>query len=240
MDTLKHKSKARLGILGGMGAKATSVFYDRLTSRVNAIATCDQDHIDAVIFSDCSMPDRTDCILSGQSDELLSRCAEAFRILESAGCDAICFPCNTLHHYFDRLQQLSNRPLLNMVDLTMAELDRQKHRPKTLQVLGTEGTRISPCYRNAALRYGFELVPISDEDQNKISEYIYELKNTGRTDFPSLSQLIVKRHRDGIDRFILACTELSCMPLSHQAQNLVFDAMDALIDACVEQFGPSL
>lgn len=236
---LKYKNKPRLGILGGMGALASSVFYQRLTIRVGQFAKCDQDHIDLILWSDCSMPDRTACILSGDDSDLLSRCEEDFQILARAGCDAICFPCNTLHHFFDKLEKLSPVPLLNMVELTMKYLSNRRNRPQTIQILGTEGTRKSHVYREFAEKYGLKIIDVSDEDQNNLSQYIYELKNTGRTDFPGLSRMILNNHsRFGIDCFVLACTEISCMNLSHDAQLLTFDAMDALVTECINIFGP--
>ena len=59
------KSKL-LGILGGLGPMSTVYFYELLTALTDA--KCDQEHIDMVISSRATTPDRTAYIL-GKSDE---------------------------------------------------------------------------------------------------------------------------------------------------------------------------
>ena len=55
-----------LGILGGLGPMATVYFYEMLTRHTQAAR--DQDHIDVIINSRATTPDRTSYIL-GQSAE---------------------------------------------------------------------------------------------------------------------------------------------------------------------------
>ena len=50
-------SEQRLGILGGMGPQATQDFYQRILDRTDA--SCDQEHLPALILSDTGVPDRT-------------------------------------------------------------------------------------------------------------------------------------------------------------------------------------
>ena len=56
-------SEQRLGILGGMGHQATQDFYQRILDRTDA--SCDQEHLPTLIWSDTSMPARTAAILGG-------------------------------------------------------------------------------------------------------------------------------------------------------------------------------
>ena len=59
----------RLGVIGGMGPEATSYFYDQVIA--HTAAERDQDHIDMVVLSHASMPDRTRAILTGETGPLL-------------------------------------------------------------------------------------------------------------------------------------------------------------------------
>ena len=59
-----------LGVIGGMGPEATAYFYEEVIAHTRALK--DQDHIDMVILSHASMPDRTGAINSGEHDELLA------------------------------------------------------------------------------------------------------------------------------------------------------------------------
>ena len=60
------KTPRVLGILGGLGPMASVYFYELLTRHTKA--SCDQDHIDVIINSRATTPDRTAYIL-GQSTE---------------------------------------------------------------------------------------------------------------------------------------------------------------------------
>ena len=64
---MKANSYYRLpGIIGGLGPMASVYFYEMITE--HTLAKCDQDHIDLLLTSRATTPDRTAYIL-GQSDE---------------------------------------------------------------------------------------------------------------------------------------------------------------------------
>lgn len=71
----------KLGIIGGMGPMATSMFFERIVSRT--VAAKDQDHIDLVIFNHASMPDRTSAILSGDYTDFLREIGSDIKAMET-------------------------------------------------------------------------------------------------------------------------------------------------------------
>lgn len=81
----------RLGVLGGMGPQATNTFYQLVIDRTDAHT--DQEHVNALILSDCQMPDRTAAILGTAEEQE----AVFQRLLADAGCwrgrAARCWPC---------------------------------------------------------------------------------------------------------------------------------------------------
>ena len=58
----------KLGVLGGLGPKATAYFFNLVVD--NTKADSDQDHIDAVYLNHASMPDRTRSILFNRTERL--------------------------------------------------------------------------------------------------------------------------------------------------------------------------
>ena len=54
----------RLGVLGGMGPQATNTFYQFVIDRTEA--SCDQEHVNALILSDSQMRDRTQGMLGSE------------------------------------------------------------------------------------------------------------------------------------------------------------------------------
>ena len=90
-------SEQRLGILGGMGPQATQDFYQRILDRTDA--SCDQEHLPTLIWSDTSMPDRTAAILGGDAEGCYRRLLDGARLLERGGCTALAIPCNTARFF---------------------------------------------------------------------------------------------------------------------------------------------
>ena len=113
-------SEQRLGILGGMGPQATQDFYQRILDRTDA--SCDQEHLPTLIWSDTSMPDRTAAILGGDAEGCYRRLLDGARLLERGGCTALAIPCNTSHYFADRLQGDIAIPLIHMPRETVAAL----------------------------------------------------------------------------------------------------------------------
>jgi len=97
---MKHVT---IGILGGMGAKATAPFVDLVVDQCQALygASYDNDYPHMMIYS---LP--TPMYLDRPLDhELVSATVLAgLRRLESTGVDFIAMPCNTAHQYHERLQ----------------------------------------------------------------------------------------------------------------------------------------
>ena len=87
-----------------MGAEATSYYYDQVVR--HTAAACDQEHIDMVVLSKSTMPDRTLAIKTGEHAKLLATMKECAQALESLGCAHIAIPCNTSHYSTTRSSRL--------------------------------------------------------------------------------------------------------------------------------------
>ena len=125
-----------LGVLGGLGPMSTVYFCELITAHTQA--TCDADHVDMIISSRASTPDRTAFIL-GQSkrDPLPVMIADAQK-LTRAGADLIVIPCNTAHYFYNGLKSSIDTPMLNIIDETLSHLARIG--TKRFGLLATEGT----------------------------------------------------------------------------------------------------
>ena len=77
---MRKNNKKKLGVIGGMGPKASAYFYNLVVDLTEA--KVDQDHIDAIYINHASMPDRTKAILSNQTELLQELLIEDARLLE--------------------------------------------------------------------------------------------------------------------------------------------------------------
>ena len=98
-----------LGILGGLGPYASAYFYELITTHTKAER--DQDHINIILSSRASTPDRTDFILGNSDDSPLPWMIRDAKALEQFGATAIVIPCNTAHYFIHEVRRAVSVPV---------------------------------------------------------------------------------------------------------------------------------
>ena len=223
----------RLGVLGGMGPQATNTFYQFVIDRTEA--SCDQEHVNALILSDSQMPDRTEAILGseGEREAVFQRLLADARLLEGAGCTVIAVPCNTSHFFLDRVQEQVGVPILHMIRETARLLASQGL--KRPGILATDGTIQSGLYQKEFEAVGIQATVPTPPAQKLVMSLIYDDVKSGRDGDP---QQFAAIHRDleeqGCDCGVLACTELSVFADRHHLPPFYTDAMAVLAERSVQ------
>lgn len=226
-----------MGILGGMGPKATAVFMERIIERT--AAQKDQDHLDMIVLNHGTLPDRTQAIESGCYESLLDAVCRDLELLERAGAAHIAIPCNTMHFFYDQMQRMTTVPIIHMVNETLRNVSESSQTIRRVGLLATNGTIRSGVYAKGCGQYGLELVAPEEPFQRGISHMIYhQVKREGNLSPVELMKAIEQMIADyGCDRVILACTELSCIPLAEDYKRFVIDAMDVLVERSIALSG---
>ncbi len=201
----KTNSNKLLGILGGLGPMATAYFYELLTAYT--VAESDQDHIDMVISSRVSTPDRSSYILGLSDENPLPIMIDEAKKLEAYGADLIAIPCNTAHYFYEGIANNCNIPVLNIIKETVDYLSLQNVRRAAL--FATEGTCSAQTYQKIGLGRVEIIVP-EKADQDIISSMIFDdIKRGHEPDIEKFISLAEKMQKLGCERVILGCTELS-------------------------------
>ncbi len=226
-----------LGIIGGMGPKATAVFYEKIIE--NTSAHKDQDHIDMVILNHATLPDRTKTILEKEEDTFLTLIHQDIKLLEYAGVANIAIPCNTAHFFYDKMQEMTQINIINMVEETVKSIYLKYGKNSKIGILATSGTISSGIYEAACHKYGMELYTPSEKQQEKIMKIIYtDIKGELVVDATEvediINDLVFKKDCSCI---IIACTELSCIELSEDVTKHCIDAMNVLVQKSIELSG---
>ena len=219
------KTCTYLGILGGLGPMST-VYFCELLNRHTA-ATCDADHIDMLISSKATTPDRTAYILDKNSpDPLPVMLSEAHR-LENAGVDLIVVPCNTAHYFYDGLTEGCQTPILNIIDETTAHLARTG--VKTFGLLATVGTVQSGAYERFCAPRGLACITPTEEEQAIISNIIFgQIKQNKPVDMAAFVGIVSSLRSRGCEKIVLGCTELSLLKKEGLDDDLFVDSLDVL------------
>lgn len=219
------KTCTYLGILGGLGPMST-VYFCELLNRHTA-ATCDADHIDMLISSKATTPDRTAYILDKNSpDPLPVMLSEAHR-LENAGVDLIVVPCNTAHYFYDGLTEGCQTPILNIIDETTAHLARTG--VKTFGLLATVGTVQSGAYERFCAPRNLTCIAPTKEEQAIISDIIFgQIKQNKPVDMAAFDGVVSSLRSRGCEKIVLGCTELSLLKKEGLDDELFVDSLDVL------------
>ena len=195
-----------LGIMGGLGPAASCYLYQMITDHTPAQK--DQDHIDIVISSRASTPDRTAFIVGKSKDDPFDVMEQDGISLVRYGATVLAIACNTAHYFYDRLAAALPVPVLNMPRLTAA--DAKAAGCHKLGILATDGTLLAETYQIACRDIGLEWAAPGEQAQKGIMSIIYdEIKQGKRVDMQLFNAAVDDLHAQGCDMAVLGCTELS-------------------------------
>lgn len=227
----------RLGIIGGMGPAAGARLFTCVTEMT--AARTDREHIDTILLSDPSVPDRTS-YLSGSADarDFVPILQEKVRLLEMLGCEVLAMSCNTAHAGYSEIASAApHTQFLHMPKETIqfvASLGCQHP-----IILATTGTIESNIFQSLCADEGIGCVLPSIELQVLIMDMIYTYLKAGKT-VPTkmLRTAFAKIIASDADSIILGCTELSLLDLGYCYGPLpIIDTLDVLAWRCVQACG---
>lgn len=193
-----------IGVVGGMGPLASAEFLKTIYEA--AASAVEQDTPRVILYSDPTMPDRTEAILTGRDEALAARLIEVLRWLESQQVTTVVICCVTIHYLVPRLPAALRARVLSLVDVILDGV--LQHRRRYL-LLCTDGTRASGAFADHPLweRARPWIVMPTAADQRQVHDLIYRLKRNRPLDEtrPCLDALLPRYEVDG---FIAGCTEL--------------------------------
>ncbi len=233
-DRRRDADPLTLGVLGGLGPAASAYFLEMITE--HTAATCDQDHIDVLLSSRASTPDRT-AFITGKSDKNpLPVMIRDARYLESCNVSAIVIPCNTAHYFIDEIRHAVSVPVPSIITETVAHIKRAGY--KKAGILATDGTLRARSYQIECERKGLGWEVPSAEDQAALMELIYgDVKQGGAIDTDKFKRICRALFDRGCDTLILGCTELSLIKRILDDDSGLTDSLEVLAYTAIKLCG---
>lgn len=223
-----------VGILGGLGPMAGVYFYQMLIEHTPARR--DQDHLDVVLSGRATTPDRTAYILNESREDPFTIMEQDAQNLVRYGATMIAIPCNTAHYFYDQLARSLTVPVLNMVELTVAQAKAQGC--TKLGILATSGTVASCTYQRACRDAGLDYGLPSQRDQDALMEIIYGQIKPGKPVDLELFRSIAAGLKDqGCQRAVLGCTELSLIKRDYGLEDFFIDSSEVLARETIRACG---
>ena len=228
-------SEKIIGILGGMGPESTADFFFKIIKTTPVKK--DQDHLRIIVDNNPKIPDRTLALL-GEGKSPLEEVKRTIHNLEKAGAEIIAIPCNTLHYYYDELQNSTNSPIINMISETTTYINRLFPDIKKIGLLATTGTIKVGMYHKAMKE--IELIIPNEEGQKKVMNAIYgergikagNIQGSPRKDMLEVAEVLVN---EGAEVIIIGCTEISLVLNQEDLAAPLIDPLQILAEVVVKK-----
>ena len=226
-----------LGVIGGLGPMATAQFMEMVIEMTDV--SCDQEHLEMIIYNCPRIPDRTSYILGQSEDNPAVPMTEIGRTLAVQGVSCIAIPCITAHYFYDELSEKIGVPIINNLEETGREL--AGYGARRAGIMATDGTVKSGLFQEKLAGMGIEAVLPDDRHQKYIMDVIYRNIKPGRPADMELFQAAADHLRGrGAEILVLGCTELSVVSRQERLGAGYLDAMEVLAKRAVLACGGKL
>ena len=220
-----------IGIIGGMGPEATLDLFYKIIK--NTPAKKDQEHIHLIIDNYPQIPDRTQFIL-GKGENPLPYLLKSAKLLENAGADAICMPCNTAHFFVEDIRKNINVPFISIVESVLKDIKKNYINVERIGLLATEGTIAGKVYHRIFEKEGYTIVVPEKSIQKKIMDVIYSVKAGKIKEKVKLMQECIDKISNKADILVAACTEIPILIPHIESKVPIIDATLSLAKSVVE------
>lgn len=222
-----------IGVLGGLGPQATMDFEARL-HRVSQqrIPQRDNRGYPPLIVYYCRfapmLVDEKGIPLEPQQPD--PRLLQAARWLGGIA-NFLVIPANTPHLFRHQLQQAADCPVLSMIDLTLAEVERRGWRR-----VGVLELREPIVYSRPLAERGLEVEVIDVELRQRLDEAIFAVMEGrhGVTEAAAAGEAIAALRQRPVDGIILGCTELPLLVSEADADPDIINPGQLLAEAAVQ------
>ncbi len=219
-----------LGVIGGLGPLATAYFYELITKMTDAVK--DQDHIEILIHSKPSIPDRTAYILDNSKESPQPLLIDIGKELASMGVSHISIPCITAHYFYDELAREIPVPIIHGIRETVETL--KVNGVKKAGIMATDGTVHSSLFQHELEERGISPVVPTKMFQHYIMDLIYDCVKTNQpVDMEKFSKASAHLKENGSEAIILGCTELSLIKRDYPIGPGYLDVMEVLAGASI-------
>ena len=221
-----------IGVIGGMGPAATVEFMNRVVRRTDA--EDDHDHFRMLVDNNPKVPSRIAAIIEGTGADPLPELRRMAAGLEKSGADFLVMPCNTAHHYHRAIADAVGIPFISIVDVAAEHLVRHHPGARRIGFLASPAVRETGVYDAAFDRHGLAIVYPDAEANAQLLRIIREIKAGQVGDRQAEGfRLVAGALAGATDAILVACTELSLLPLSAIGNVPVLDTLDLLVDATI-------
>ncbi|MFZ5718145.1 MAG: aspartate/glutamate racemase family protein [Pseudomonadota bacterium] len=225
-----------IGVLGGMSAESTALYYRELNrlvrERLGGL------HSAELLIRSVDFAPIAELQAADRWDETGAILAEAARRLEAAGAELIILATNTMHLNAPQIEAAIGAPFLHIGDATAAALKTRGVRRPLL--LATRFTMEKDFYKDRLRAAGLEPLVPDQAGRDRLQAIIYDELCLGviRPESRAEAMAMVAQGREaGADGVIFGCTEVGLLLSADDIDAPVVDTTlvhcEAVVDAAL-------
>lgn len=155
--------------------------------------------------------------------------------LETAGSDFIIVACNTVHYFYQDMQDAVKIPIISIIEETAKATDKKGL--KVIGLLSSESTNKLGIYQKALHDYGITTLSVTDQQQKLLNEVIFHVMSgkQDENDRKCLKVVIDDLYKQGAQGVILGCTELPLAICQNDVDISLIDSTN-VIAKCALQY----
>lgn len=247
---MSNRKKSKIGVVGGLGPYAGLDLVKKIFD--NTSATCDQEHIEVILDSCPSIPDRTQFLEGIEKINPAESISDVISLLAGLQVGCIGIPCNTAHSpriwnsILDRISDTNTGiKLVHMIDETAQHILERFSDHISVGLLCTTGTYKSKVYDETFEAKGLSIIKLEIEEHQRLIQTAIYSKEFGIKAFSSpttktarelLEQACSKLIDSGAEVIILGCTELPLVFQEREFRGVPFvDPTDVLARALIRE-----
>ena len=199
-----------LGLIGGMSAESTTVYYQTLNrlvrERLGGL------HSAKLVLWSVDFAPIAELQAKDDWDATGAILAEAARGLAGAGAEAILICANTMHLNAPEVEAAVQIPLIHIADATAEAL--KARRVTRALLLATRFTMEKPFYAERLAAHGIETLTPDPADRERLHAIIYDELVVGvisEASKAAVLAMIDKGRAAGCDGIVFGCTEIGLL-----------------------------
>lgn len=222
-----------IGVLGGMSAASTAVYYDLFNRKVRMLRG--GLHSADLLLRSVDFAPVAEMQARGDWEGAGIYLAQLSRQLEQAGAEVIVLATNTMHKVIGHIEAAVTVPVVHIADATAAAIAQAGLRRPGL--MATRFTMEDDFYiGRLRSRFGLDPIVPSMDDRKETHRIIYEelcrgeIRDGSRQTYVAIAERLAKA---GADCLILGCTEVGLLLSTNNVVLPVFDTVALHVDAAL-------
>ncbi len=221
----------RVGILGGMGPEATVLLMQKIIAATPA--RDDAEHIPLIVDQNPQVPSRIRHLIERTGEDPGPTLAAMAKRLQTAGAEALAMPCNTAHHYAPCIRAAAGIPLIDMVQLSVAQAARLVGKGGRLGILASPAVRQIGLFDAACTAAGLSAVFATDEAAMLTAIRSIKAGGAQAAARATLIRASTGLLAEGAQVQMIACTEFSLIADAVAPGASIFDTLDQLVSGII-------